>query len=289
MSGFISKFYTASILLSALAIFGCSSSSDSGGGTPTATVPAGAITITDTNATGVVSAAILTGTALLDIVDIATAIEVDQALTARDIINLAVDKAKNTDSTSIVSTPTGVVVPINETCDGGGTVTGSSDETATSSVGTVNFNACTELGITLNGTVSFNFTENISTGDYTNILNGNISGSDGVDTVTLNGLSFNESGNNSSGNYSLNTYTFSADFTGGGGFLVQLLAAVVGNDFQSCPDSGIILVTGANNTQAKGTVVANSPVNDVKIEFNDGSGTFVEVAGSPFPCTSVFI
>lgn len=279
MSGSIPKLYLATILFSSLSIFGCSSSDD-GGGTA---VPTGAITIIEANAKQVLTDAIDGGTSLLDAVDFATAIDVDQDPSAMDIIDLAMDKAKNMDATSALSTPTGVV--FSDTCTGGGTFSGDVTETLTSLSGTVTFTNCIELGITLNGSITFNFTENLTTGDYTDSLSGNLSGTDSIDTLILSGLSFNETGNNISGAFSLNTYTFSADDTAGGGFLVQLLAAIVGNDQVTCPSSGIVLVTGANNTQAKATINANT----VTVEFNDGSGTFTEVTGSPFPCTDFFI
>jgi hypothetical protein len=110
--------------------------------------------------------------------------------------------------------------------------------------------------------------------------------------MTLSGLDFRETGNDGSGEFSINTYTFSVDFTGGGGFLAQLQAAIVGNERQSCPTSprsGIVLVTGANNTKSRATINDNGTVT---IEFDDGSGTFTEVTepapGSPFPCADFF-
>jgi len=286
MSEIISRLAVTSVLISLLSIFGCSSSDDSGG----AAVPTGAVTITEANATQVVTEAVITGSALLDIVEAATAVEIDQALTARDIIDLVADKTKNISGTSAISTPIGVIVPINETCTDGGTVTGSSDETPTSSSGTVTFTNCSELGITLNGTINFNSTNDVpGTGDFTDTLTGNISGTDGVETVSLTGLSFSESGNTISGDFTISSYTYSVDFSGGGGFKTELTASIVGIDGAACPDSGGVLVSGADSTQARGTIVPGISVdNDVKIEFNDGSGTFTEVAGSPVPCTTMF-
>jgi len=284
MSRIFSKLYLISLLFSSLTIFGCSSDDSAGGG---ATVPSGAVTITDANAIEVVTDAIDTGVALLDIVDLATAVDIDQAPTARDIIDLVIDKTKNISGTTVVSTPTGVA--FSEPCTGGGTVSGDITSTATTDSGTVTFTDCVELGITLNGTVNFNSTTDVpDAGDFSDTLTGNISGSDGVETATLSGLSFNETGNDFDGDFSINTYTYSADFTGGDGFLAQLLTPITGIEAATCPDSGSILVTGSNNTQARGTIVPGTSVNDVKVEFNDGSGTFTEVTDSPVPCTTVF-
>ena len=52
---------------------------------------------------------------------------------------------------------------------------------------------------------------------------------------------------------------------------------------------GTVQVTGADSTKAKGTILGDG---FVRIEYDDGSGTFVEVTepapGSPYPCTDFF-
>lgn len=290
MSGSMSSLRISSVLLFLLVIFGCSSDSsdgtsvDSSDGT---SVPSGAVTITEDNAKEVITAAVVEGGALLDIVDVATAVEVTQAPNVMDIIEIAINTTKNTDFSVVSSTPTGVV--FTETCTGGGTVSGDITETESSAVGTVTFTNCVELGVTLNGTLNLNFTWNNATGDYSDTISGTFSGTTSGETVTISGLDYNETGNEFNGEYSLNRYTSSTDFSSGGGFLTQLLQAIVGNDFVQCPRSGIILVTGANNTQAKGTIITGASVlSEVSIEVNDGSGTFTEIPNSPFPCTEIF-
>lgn len=283
MSGFISKLCITSIVFSLLAIFGCSSSDD-GGGSSLPSVPAGAVVITDANAQQVVADAISGGTALLSLVPYA--VDSDQAPAARDIINLAVDKSKSLRGTSVLSTPTGV--QIDEPCSGGGSITGDVTETSTSVSGTITFNACTESGITINGTITINASIDASE-NWTLSISGNLSGSDGAITTTLSGLSFNETGNDVTAEFSINTYTFAVDLTGGGGFLVQLLAAITGNENETCPASprsGVVQVTGADSTKAKGTINSNGTVT---IEFDNGNGTFTEVPGSPFSCLDFFV
>jgi hypothetical protein len=123
-------------------------------------------------------------------------------------------------------------------------------------------------------------------------MTGNLSAADSTITTTLSGLIINETGNDLTGEFSLNTYTFALDYSTGGGFLAQLLAPIVGNELQVCPvspRSGIVLVTGADNTQGKGTINSDGTVT---VEYNSGSGAFVEVTdpppGSPYPCANFF-
>jgi hypothetical protein len=287
MRGFISRSAIPAILLSSILTFGCSSDDD--GGSPGASVPANAVVITEANAYETVVSAIGIGSTLVDAVPVV--VDITPSPSYREIIEFVVDKAKNAGGSSdiSVSIPTG----IEETypCSGGGDITINSTDTDTSSSGTVVINNCIESGITLNGSLTFNFTYNLETYAYTDSIQGNISGNLGEQTFSLTGLVLNETGNEMSGDYSINTYTYSVDSSVGGGFLVELLAAIVGNhNVYGCPSSGIILVTGANNTQAKATINSD---NTVTVEYNDGSGTFTEVTtpppGSPYPCEDFFI
>lgn len=290
MSRIISKLYIASILFSTLAIFGCSSSDDGGGG---ASVPTGAVVITGANAYEVAVDAISGGNALTSLVP--TAANIDRALTPRDLIDLVVDEINNLQDSLLSNIPSGVAIePIQ--CPDGGTITGDATETETSASGTFTFNNCRVFidgsFVSVNGTVTFSASIDAQSNWALNMA-GNLSASDGVETMTLSGLDLKQTGNDISGEISINTYTFSVDFTSGGGFLVQLQAAIVGNEQQSCPNSprsGIVLVTGANNTKSRATINNNGTVT---IEFDDGSGTFTEVTepapGSPYPCADFFI
>ena len=265
-----------------MALFACSSDDGGGGGVA---VPPNAVVITETNARDIVQAATVGGAAIIDLIPVAASAE--QAPSASEIIDLVVDKVKSVSNLPDLNIPVGEIFEI--PCDSGN-ITVNATETATSASGTMTFNDCILSGFTLTGTISFSVSFNETTGDWTVAISGNISGSDSTITTTLSGLVLNQTGNDNTQEYSINTYTFALDYTGGGGFLVQLLAAIVGNEAVTCPRSGVILVTGADNTKAKGTINGDGTVT---IEYDDGSGTFVEVTepvpGSPYPCTDFFI
>ena len=289
MSQINSYFAITSVLISSLAIFGCSSSGGGDGGT---FVPANAIVITEANAYEVAVDAISGGQALLGAVPVA--VNIDQKLYPRDLIDLAAEKINSLKGSFIQSIPSAVAIePI--FCSGGGSITGDVTETATSISGFFTFNSCIEAGITIDGTIDFSTSIDASE-NWTLTMTGNLSATDGVETMTLSGLSFNQTGNDVSGEYSINTYQFTVDFTGGGGFNVQLQADILGNEFKTCfdnpssPRSGIVLVTGGSNTKSRATINADGTVS---IEWDDGSGTFTEVTipapGSPFPCSGFFV
>ncbi|MGB5642455.1 MAG: hypothetical protein WBO16_05110 [Gammaproteobacteria bacterium] len=281
----MSQLSIASVFLSILMMSGCSSDDD-GGGTAT-TVPPNAVTITEANAKDVVMQATLGGSALIDFVPVAA--DVAQAPSANDIIVLAVDKVKDISNVTALNLP--VAEEINLPCDLG-SITGTGTETETSASGTITFNDCVIGTVTLTGTITFNASINLTTQDWTINMTGNLSAADSTITTTLSGLIINEAGNDLTGEFSLNTYTFALDYSTGGGFLAQLLAPIVGNELQVCPvspRSGIVLVTGADNTQGKGTINSDGTVT---VEYNSGSGAFVEVTdpppGSPYPCANFF-
>lgn len=285
MSRLMSQLSIASVFLSILMMSGCSSDDD-GGGTAT-TVPPNAVTITEANAKDVVMQATLGGSALIDFVPVAA--DVAQAPSANDIIVLAVDKVKDISNVTALNLP--VAEEINLPCDLG-SITGTGTETETSASGTITFNDCVIGTVTLTGTITFNASINLTTQDWTINMTGNLSAADSTITTTLSGLIINEAGNDLTGEFSLNTYTFALDYSTGGGFLAQLLAPIVGNELQVCPvspRSGIVLVTGADNTQGKGTINSDGTVT---VEYNSGSGAFVEVTdpppGSPYPCANFF-
>lgn len=286
MPQFLSKLSLASVFLSIFTVLGCSSSDD-GGGT-VAAVPANAVTIAGANAKDVVSQATLGGAALIDLVPVGA--QVTHAPSANDIIVLAVDKVKDISNVTKLNLP--VAEDIDIPCDFG-SITGTGTETETSASGTISFNECVLGDITLTGTITFSASINLSTQDWALNMSGNISGATSTVTTTLSGLVLNETGNDLTSEFSINTYTFALEISTGGGFVAQLLAPIVGNELQTCPvspRSGIVLVTGADNTQAKGTINQDGTV---KIEFNDGSGTFIEVTepppGSPYPCSDFFV
>lgn len=291
MSRLSLKLYTASILITSLTIFGCSSSDD-GGTAALPGVPTGAIVITEGNAKQVVADAIMGGNAILDAVPVL--VEIEQAPSTSEIIDLVIDKTREMQGSFLQSLPAAVAIDPPILCTSGGDITGDVTETETSVIGTITFNDCTESGVTLNGTISFSASLDAAL-NWSLDIQGNVTAEESVFIVSLNGLHINETGNDNTREYSLNIYQFSADVTGGGGYATYLEAAVTGNEDQSCstspnsPRGGIIVVLGGNETKAKATVLSSNGVTTVRIEFDDGSGTFVEVNGSPFPCTDFFI
>ena len=287
MSGNIARSVAVSALVSSLFVLGCSSSGDGDGGVAAPTVPAGATVITGTNAKDVIQQAIAGGSTIIDALPVG--VNAAGNLTAWDILDIAVDKTRNAEATSVLSTPAGVAVDI--PCTGGGSITGDVTETETSESGTVTFNQCIELGIEINGTITYSATLDAS-GNWTLNLSGNLSGAESVVIVTLSQLVFNANGNDNTGEVSINRYQFALENSVGGGFATMLESPILENELQSCPDSprsGVILVLGADNTRARGTINTGGTVT---VEFDDGSGTFTEVTepppGSPYPCTDFF-
>lgn len=262
------KITSLSFISCALVLGGCTSGDDSS--PPAPNVPSNAVTITSSNAKSTVSLAITTSDTLLS----AVGAEAAQAPTAMDIVNLVKDIAKNSQTSTTLNTPTGITE--SDFCPGGGTFTDTYTFTDTSESGTVSFTDCDLFGIILDGSVSYSSTWTLPSGPYTDnisssLISANVSGF----VATFTGMQINESGNDSTGDYSLNPFSYTLDFTGGGGFSVSLLAAITGNDFDDpiCPMTGSILVTGASSTRAKATM--DYPF--VDIEHDDGSGTFVLV------------
>jgi len=276
------KFPSICQISGAMILAGCTSSSDSGSSAPA--VPADAITITSANATSTVTSAVATANIALN----AVGAEAAQAPTAMDIVNLVEDLRKNRTATSMLSTPTGATQSIG--CTGGGTIDYSYSSTLTTESGSATFNSCTESGFTLNGTLSFNSSWTDPYGPYSDHVSGSITATSGSYVISINNLNFTNTGStvNDYGDaqYTINPFNYSINFTGGGGFAVTLLAPVTGDDTIDavCPQAGTILVTGAGSTKAKATIVYPN----VTIEYDDGSGVFVQVPESPVACGTVF-
>ena len=277
-----SRLAITTLFISSLAAVGCSS--DDSSSAPA--VPTDAITISESNAKQLVEDAMLAGEAVEIAADgITTGVQAYTNATTGDVIRMLIEKIDNMSPTPSINYPTGIVV--DEACTEGGTVTGDITETETSANGTLTFTSCIELGVTINGTISFSASIDAAS-NWSLTVNGNMTASDSDKTVSVNGLAFNETGNDLSGDYSINTYTYTAEIPNGG-FLVQLQAPIVGNESVTCPASGIMLVTGADSTQVRATINSDSTV---RIEVNDGSGTFTEITtplpGSPYPCADFF-
>ena len=256
-------------------ITGCSSSDD-GGTTTTASVPANAILIdSSAKAEDTTVSAVATGDSIVSVFGV----ETSTTLTGKDILNIAMDKIRNDsrDSTSLA-----IGVAFSEPCDSG-TISGDETETSTSYSATATFTDCVLGSLTFNGTfsISATFTENLD-GPYTVNASGNLTATTSSFSVGFNGFRFVESGHDGTGDYTTTTFTYAIDPSTGGGYAVQLTQPLVGNEFVSCElTSGQVLVTGAEGSQARGTV---NPDGTVKIEYHSGDGNFVETDKSPLPC-----
>lgn len=171
-----------------------------------------------------------------------------------------------------------------------GTVIDNGSETTnppvTTSSGTITANSCEIFpDIFINGTVSYNFTEDANGPETADITGGFTYTEDGV-TDTISGFNFKETGNHISGDYSTNIFSFVSDSTSGS-FTASLSQPLVGLDNASppCPSSGIILVEGGQSTRAQLTLIGS---NLVQIDVNTGNG-FSEISvGSPASCANFF-
>ena len=245
-----------------LLITGCSSDDDSsGGGGGTATVPANATVIDASNAETLVA----TVSTSLGSLDQALAVDATPVIGINTALDIVLPRIKNNSKDSGIDLATGVVFSDSGACAVDGTYSFTGDETddgvTYSETVTATFVACDDgLGFVIDGTLSGTFTENNSTGDYTDNASGSlgittVSGSDTF-TVSFTGLDFSETGNNFDGTYTTTKSTFALVVTVNGttqyGFLAELSAPIVESTGDSCPESGQILITGANDTTAEG-------------------------------------
>ncbi len=252
MNKFITLSTSTAVLLYALLIAGCSSSDD-GGTTTTARVPANAIVIDATNAETTVQAATSSTTTLGSTISV----ETTQVLSLKSALNTIRPKLKNISTANVAAG-----VDFSEPCTDGGSISGSEtstdDGTTYTESGTASFNNCIEGSLTINGAISFAESGNYVTGAFTDDISGSITMTfnGGSDSFSFSGFVFSETGNKLNFTYTINELTYTIDFiisgTQGGGFLVGLLAPIVESNGFGCPESGHILITGANGTTAEG-------------------------------------
>jgi hypothetical protein len=269
--------YSIALASSLSVLAACSSS---GGGGPS--VPDNAITFDETN----------TATAVAMGVDMTVSVmgaETEQ-LSANDGLG-ALSQAFNTirnnpQAFTGQNTVTGVAYSFTESCATGqinysGDVSGVEPYDSGSFSGTMTFVDCqNEPGIVTNGSLSAKSSWTAD-GGYSDTASGDLNSTyTGVGSISVTGINHAETGNENSGAYSINTLYYTLNPSIGGGFAVQVTTALVGNENETCPTSGVVLMTGANSTQARATFNSNYTVT---IEVNTGSG-FVEVSGSPFGC-----
>lgn len=246
-------------------ITGCSSSDD--GGSPASAVPANATVIDDTNAETIIqsmASSLNTFESALNQAFAAGATPVIGLDAALDIVK---PMMKNSSNNSGIDLATGVAFSESGACEGagGGTFSISGDEsddgTNYSETVTAIFTACDiGSGITIDGNLSGTFTENSSTGAYTDSISGSLSVTvvSTTDTVKVSftGLNFQETGNNDNDTYTTTQTTFALVVVVNGNtqfaLLAELSAPIVESNGDYCPESGHILITGGNGTTAEG-------------------------------------
>lgn len=270
--------YLFSSLLSATMLVGCGGSSgddsttddgtSGGGGSTTISLPSNAITLDENNAIPIAQATIT----YLDFAYFAFGVDAQIIPPTHQVISTVKDIVFN-DERRTYSVATGL--EDSGACTNGGTYSDTWTETDTSWTGTVTFTNCDEGGVIINGSLNYSESWNDTTGDYTSSADGSI-------TVTFNGESFtmalniSETGNETSGDYSA-TISYSVSGSNVLGWLVQTASPIVGNHYDGTYASGTLIITGANNTKVRVTVV---PTNSATVELDTGSG-YAEVANSP--------
>jgi len=252
-------------------ITGCSSSDDapvSTTPTPTvpATVPANAVEINAANAEATVAASVATASTFEDGLAAALAVETTPVIGLSGALDLVLPLIRDRVKNSGVDPVTAVEVPYNESgdCLDSGTWSASGSENDAYPTYSDTFNAtfvnCDDgLGFIIDGTLAGTVTENYEFPyPYTLAVTGNLSlivTGDSTVKISFTGIDFQKSGE-LGGAYTATKSTFAIDFIVNGissdGFLSKLTADIVSSDGFSCPESGHIFITGANNTNAEG-------------------------------------
>jgi len=266
MNKFLTLSTSTAVLSSLFIISGCSSSDD---GPATAAVPANAVVINEANAEATVASSITS----FDTLETAFGAEIAPAMglkAALALLDPKIDAAKSALKNSGSDPVYGVAVSESGACDFSGSFSFNGDESGTfpsfSDSGTVTLTNCDDgIGFILNGSVSWTSSWNVETGSYSDTVKGSLTiEGTGVQTFkfSFTGLDFAETGNDlvfGSETYTITKASYAIDFTtngvSGGGFAVKLTAPVVESSggYNSCPESGTILITGANGTTAEGT------------------------------------
>ena len=260
MNKFLTLAASAALISGQLLITGCSSSDDSSGG-GVAAVPANATAIDASNAESLI-ASISTSLSTFDQAFSVGATPLIGLEAAVDIIKPMIN---NRSKNSGIDLATGVAYSDSGNCDVAGTFSVTGDETDDgvnfSDTFSASFTSCDDgVGFIIDGSATGTETENYSTGEYTDSFTGSISitFTSNTDTVKVSftGLDFSETGNNFNYTYTTSKATFALVVTVNGanqyGFLAQLGAPIVESTGDFCPESGHILVTGANGTTAEG-------------------------------------
>lgn len=251
-----------------LLVTGCGGGGGGGGGTsfPTPTLPGDAVAFNSTNAIDGADAA--TGSAGI-LSTAAAAKGTSLPFTVQDAIDLltdqVLDRAQN-------SQPVATGVTTNRNCFVSGSLTETSNSTATGSSGTITYSNCNEDGISIiNG--SFSFIATLNDPLFVFNIGGNLTFTLVADgsvitmvmnlsqTINTTTLAFTISQTIAASGVPIGTSTV-------GGFLVTTIAPFE-IDFVSGVISGQMLIQGANGSQIRITVTAP---NVATVEVDDGTG-----------------
>ena len=186
-------------------------------------------------------------------------------LDALEIIQPRIDSIKTALKNTGIDPVNGVAVSESGACDVSGTFSFTGDEGGTSpsftDSGTVTVANCDDgVGFVMNGTFSWVQSWNIDTGVFSNTLTGgfSITGTDSNNAFSFSftGVDFAENGNEINGTYTITKATYAVSLVASGvgdfGFLAELTAPIIESNGDFCPESGTILITGANGTTAEG-------------------------------------
>ena len=254
---------SAALISCLFLITGCSSSDDGGTTTTTSSVPANATVIDANNAEAMVEAI----SSSLTTFNQALAVETTPVIGLNAALDIIEPFLENHSSNSAANLATGVTE--SDVCPGGGTFTDTFTETTDGDTltvsGTISFVNCivpidTLTSFTINGSLTYNESENNVTSAYTDSVTGTISiaivsSTDNI-TISLTGINFLETGNNQLFTYTTTQSAFALVVVVNGttevAILATLSAPIVESDGVFCPESGHILITGGNNTTAEG-------------------------------------
>ena len=276
MNKYLTLAASTALLSGLLLITGCSSSGDGAApGSLPATLPANATVIDDTNAEPIIAAV----ASSLRTFDQALAVGTTPVMGLNAALDIVKPMIKNSSKNSGIDLATGVAFSEGGACDVAGTYSVSGDETDDgtnySETFTATFTGCDDgFGFIIDGSLSGTFTENYSTGAYTDNVSGTLSVTlvSTTDTVKVSftGLAFEESGNNFDYTYTTTKSTFALVIVVNGttqfAFLAELSAPIVESTGDFCADSGHILVTGGNDSTAEGIYNGD---NTMTIKAND--------------------
>lgn len=263
-------------------ITGCSSSGDGGvaPGTLPATLPANATVIDANNAEDLVLAV----SQSLRTLNQALAVETTPVFGLNAALEI-VEPFLNHSDNSGANLTTGITD--SDVCPGGGSYSDTYTETTNGEIysvsGTITFVNCiipldTLTSFLINGSLTYDDTDDGSTGDYDESTTGSlvITTTTSTDSVKISftGIDFQESGNNWDYTYTTTKSTFALVVEVNGvtqfAFLTELKAPIVESNGDFCPESGHIFITGGNSTTAEGiyngdgtmTIKANGAVVD---------------------------